>query len=90
VRGEGERDGTVTRAELLGDERGTERIEARAAVLGRYREPGEADRRKLRQERHREFALLAPPRRARHDAVADECADRVADRELVVPVAKVH
>jgi hypothetical protein len=90
VRREGQRDRAIAGPELLGDERGGERVDAGAAVLGRDRQSGEPDRRELREEGHRERPLLAPLRRARDDAIADELANGVADGELVVPVAEVH
>ncbi len=90
VCGEGEGDRPIAGPELLCDERRRDGVETGTGELGRDRETGEPERRELGQERHRELAALAPLRGARHDPLAHERADRVADRELIVPVAEVH
>ena len=64
--------------------------ETGAPEVRRDGEAGEPDRRELGEERHRELPALAPLGGTRHDPFAHEGADRVAHRELVVPVAEVH
>lgn len=90
MRAKGERERSVTGAELLGDEGDRERVESGAAELAGDAEAEQADPRKLGNDLAREPSRLVPRQGLRDDALADERPYRIADRDLIVAVAEVQ